>query len=215
MKEKDLNKERTVGETIQYFRKQKNLRQDDLGKLLGIGYPQMSRIETGKVSIHTDRVSEICKALGVDEFEFEKYRLGKENTDEKLKTIPVFGYVNDATQKSSVAYDEKGFPKTAPIGMLGIVSPLSDPLSYGMIVKDESMDPFGRDWTIIISPQYKIQHRDFVVVEYNQSLLFRRIFFEANQQFSLKATHGFEEPLTLNRDEIKIIQKAWTFIAPI
>lgn len=52
-----------LAETIKQIRKQRNLTQDELGKLLGVQKAQISKLESGSVNITFDTLLKVLKAL--------------------------------------------------------------------------------------------------------------------------------------------------------
>lgn len=53
-----------IGEAIRQSRKEKNLTQEQLGKLLGIGRSQVARIESGK-NLTLQTIIRVFRAMGV------------------------------------------------------------------------------------------------------------------------------------------------------
>lgn len=203
----------SIGQSIQYFRKLKGMNQGDLAKGLNVTRQIVSSLENDRSSVHVGRIKDICGLLEIGEFEFWQHVYGAERAKQGIPSnLEVYGYVND---KCSIQWDSEGFPVSEPIGELAGISVPSKMNCYALLVKDNSMDPFERDWKLVIAPNQQIQNRDHVIVEHNGSLLFRRLYFDGvGENFTLKASMGFTESLNLERKDVGIIQKVWTFISP-
>lgn len=203
----------SIGQSIQYFRKLKGINQSDLANGLHVTRQIVSSVENDRGSVHVNRIKDICKLLGIGEFEFWQHVYGTtQNANGLSDNMAVYGYVND---KSAIQWGDNGFPVSDPIGELAGISVPAKLNCYALIVKDNSMDPFERDWKLVVAPAHQIQHRDHVIVEHAGSLLFRRIFFDGvGDSFTLTASKGFIEPLELKRRDVQVLQKVWAFFSP-
>ncbi len=54
-----------LAETLKQIRKQRNLTQDELGKLIGVQKAQISRLESGAINITFDTLLKVLNALKV------------------------------------------------------------------------------------------------------------------------------------------------------
>ena len=59
------NKYRLLGLNIAYYRKERNMSQEELAEAVNISRTHMSRIETANCAVSLNVVFEICDALGV------------------------------------------------------------------------------------------------------------------------------------------------------
>ena len=58
-----------IGKRLKDARKKKNLTQEQLVEKLGVSIAYLSKIETGKIHINLERLSQICEILDVTEGE--------------------------------------------------------------------------------------------------------------------------------------------------
>lgn len=58
-----------IGKRLKEARKKKGLTQEQLVEKMGVSIAYLSKIETGKIHINLERLSEICGILGVTEGE--------------------------------------------------------------------------------------------------------------------------------------------------
>lgn len=58
-----------IGKRIKEARKEKNLTQENLVEKMGVSIAYLSKVETGKIHINLERLSQICGILGVTEGE--------------------------------------------------------------------------------------------------------------------------------------------------
>lgn len=65
MRERQLNKYKSLGLNIAYYRKAKGLSQDQLAELVDISRTHMSRIETAECAVSLDVVFAICDSLHI------------------------------------------------------------------------------------------------------------------------------------------------------
>lgn len=81
---------KAIGKNIANFRKQKGLSQKELAKLLGIGCPNVSYIETGKYAPRLNTLIKMAQIFDAELYEFFIFEshISKENIKETLlKTI--------------------------------------------------------------------------------------------------------------------------------
>ena len=76
----DIKKE--LGRKIKQIRKMRNLTQERLAELVGIGTPNISYIETGRFAPSVDTLQKIAIALKVEPYEL--YKFDNSKTDEEL-----------------------------------------------------------------------------------------------------------------------------------
>ena len=184
-----------------------------MAKKLGITVQSLSRLENSKGKIHTDRLEEICDLLDVPLMEFWSAVTGKTEPIAAFKELPLVGYVNDSSKKNKIIWSEKGLPISPAIGSVAISGKMPHSDCYALMINDSSMDPFETGWVVVVDPEGDIQNRDHVVVEYHGEVLLRRIEINDKRSFSLHVNKGFQEPLLLDKQEIKILHKAWCFIS--
>lgn len=65
MENRHLDKYRSLGLNIAYFRKARGLSQEKLAELINISRTHMSRIETASCAVSLDVVYDICEVLNV------------------------------------------------------------------------------------------------------------------------------------------------------
>ena len=58
-----------IGRRLKEARKKKGLTQEQLAEKMGVSIAYLSKVETGKIHINLERLSEICGILGVTEGE--------------------------------------------------------------------------------------------------------------------------------------------------
>ena len=58
-----------IGKRLKDARKKKGLTQEQLVEKMGVSIAYLSKVETGKIHINLERLSEICSLLGVTEGE--------------------------------------------------------------------------------------------------------------------------------------------------
>lgn len=58
-----------IGKRIKQVRKKKGLTQDQLSEKMGVSIAYLSKVETGKIHINLERLSQICNLLEVTEGE--------------------------------------------------------------------------------------------------------------------------------------------------
>lgn len=58
-----------IGKRLKDVRKKKHLTQDTLSEKMGVSIAYLSKVETGKIHINLERLSQICSILGVTEGE--------------------------------------------------------------------------------------------------------------------------------------------------
>ena len=58
-----------IGKRIKQIRKKKGLTQDQLSEKMGVSIAYLSKVETGKIHINLERLSQICNFLEVTEGE--------------------------------------------------------------------------------------------------------------------------------------------------
>ena len=58
-----------IGKRLKDARRNKNLTQDQLSEKMGVSIAYLSKVETGKIHINLERLSQICDLLGVTEGE--------------------------------------------------------------------------------------------------------------------------------------------------
>lgn len=71
------------GQNLKKIRKSKNLTQEQLAELLGIGLPNISYIENGKTYPSVYTVEKICTVLNVEPFELYNFTLNKNHSQKK------------------------------------------------------------------------------------------------------------------------------------
>lgn len=79
-----------LGDYIKEKRKQKGLTQLQLSEMLDIDDTTLSRIEKSKRKIQSNQIKKICKALNVDEQEFNEHYIADKIVSEygdNLKTL--------------------------------------------------------------------------------------------------------------------------------
>ena len=84
-----------IGQRIRYLAEQKNISVKDLAEKIGRTRQGMYDIYSGRVSVNVDMLGKICKALGIETFEFftDTNKTGR-SKDELLKLMNrVFGFV--------------------------------------------------------------------------------------------------------------------------
>ena len=64
MQKQQLDKYRLLGLNIAYYRKERNMSQEELAEAVNISRTHMSRIETANCAVSLDVVFDICDALG-------------------------------------------------------------------------------------------------------------------------------------------------------
>ena len=203
-----------IGKTIRLIRKKKKVSQEDLVKKLGITVQTLSKIENDKGKVHTDLLEKVCHILGVELVDFFGMTTGVETTKTTVRPVPIYGYVNDLSRKSSISWSSEDLPEAEPIGVLNISTQSSDKKAYAMIVSDNTMDPVETGWVIVVSPVAEILNRDFVMVELQGEILLRRITINDNDTFTLHVAKSFQRPITFTRKEITIMHKVLAFISP-
>lgn len=58
-----------IGKRLKAARKKKGLTQEQLVEKMGVSIAYLSKVETGKIHINLERLSEVCSLLGVTEGE--------------------------------------------------------------------------------------------------------------------------------------------------
>ena len=58
-----------IGKRLKESRKKKGLTQEKLAELMNVSIAYLSKVETGKIHINLERLSQICNILGVTEGE--------------------------------------------------------------------------------------------------------------------------------------------------
>ena len=58
-----------IGKRLKESRKKKGLTQEKLSEIMGVSIAYLSKVETGKIHINLERLSQICHILGVTEGE--------------------------------------------------------------------------------------------------------------------------------------------------
>lgn len=58
-----------IGKRLKEARKLKNLTQEQLSEKMGVSIAYLSKVETGKIHINLERLSQICSILGITEGE--------------------------------------------------------------------------------------------------------------------------------------------------
>ncbi|MBF0106356.1 MAG: LexA family transcriptional regulator [Deltaproteobacteria bacterium] len=202
---------RDVGKIIQFFRKIKKIGQDELAGKLGITKQSLSNIEQNRVTVHTKRLEEICRILEVDETEFWQKVLGLDY-DLDAGKIKIMGYVNEKENKHPITWSQERLPVSKEIGSISPFVNLPHTHFYALILADDSMDPFKKDWIVVVDPDGEIVNGDQVVVLYNNRLLLRTINITDSNSFSLTALRSFEEPMAVLKKDAKILHKAWCFV---
>jgi len=56
-----------IGKRLKEARKNKNLTQDKLSEKMGVSIAYLSKVETGKIHINLERLSQICSILEISE----------------------------------------------------------------------------------------------------------------------------------------------------
>jgi len=57
--------ERTIGESIAFFRKKRGYSQRKLGKIIGVSQKQLTSYETNKVHINEEMIVRLCMSLNI------------------------------------------------------------------------------------------------------------------------------------------------------
>ncbi|MCP5463991.1 MAG: LexA family transcriptional regulator [Deltaproteobacteria bacterium] len=198
---------KSIEETIKHFLKKSDKNQTKIALEAGISKGRMSRILNGHSEVHFNEIENICDALGVSLREFEKYR----SDEETLRSnIPILGYANDKTCR--FCWSEKGLPLAEPIGAFSYIE-LSDPDAYGLFIKDNSMIPFKREWKILVTPNLKFEHEDFVVAKHEDHIIFRQIFINKDKTMNLEVISGLEDTIVKTDEDQKFIHKVLFFIS--
>lgn len=84
------NIKKLLGNRIREIRRSKNLTQERLAEMVGIGTPNISYIETGKFAPSMDTLEKIAEVLNVKPFElymFEPLKPAKELRQELIKAM--------------------------------------------------------------------------------------------------------------------------------
>ena len=83
-----MTKMEIIGDNIQFYRKNKGIKQQDLAKSLGISSSQLSLMEAGKRTIYTSTLEKLCSLLKVSMADLTGVVTFKAQTqEEKLLTI--------------------------------------------------------------------------------------------------------------------------------
>ena len=72
-----------IGKRIRHFRKSKNLTQEQLAELIGIGTPNISYMENGKFVPSIETLTKLAEILGVEPYEI--YMCTAEKSTSELK----------------------------------------------------------------------------------------------------------------------------------
>ncbi|MBF0104481.1 MAG: LexA family transcriptional regulator [Deltaproteobacteria bacterium] len=200
-----------LGKLIKFYRKKRRVDQSSLAQKLDISIQSLSRLENDKVKIHTGKVEEICHILDVNVDEFWRKAMGQEGGRDNHE-IPIVGHVNTSSNKNNVTWSQEWFPTNTPMGFVHTLSNLLHTRYYGLVINDNSMDPFLSGWVVVADPDDTVINKNNVIVLHNGRLLFRRINIIDKNTFYLEVFKSFEEPLKLNKDEVPFIHKAWCYI---
>ena len=69
--------QKSIGETIRKARQSKNMTQEELGVLIGVGKAQISRLERGYNNMTLTTVSRVFRALGITSAYLDLSGIGK------------------------------------------------------------------------------------------------------------------------------------------
>ena len=72
------NLRHTIAENLRYFRKARGYTQQDLGAIVDMDSGHISRVERGVVSIGTDLIEKISRALKIEPHELLQKRTSKQ-----------------------------------------------------------------------------------------------------------------------------------------
>lgn len=85
-----------IGKRLKYARKKKCLTQDQLSEKMGVSIAYLSKVETGKIHINLERLSEICNLLDVTEGEILN---GVSNTSKNYLDLEFYKLLNNCSTK--------------------------------------------------------------------------------------------------------------------
>lgn len=91
-----------IGKRLKEARKKKGLTQEQLVEKMGVSIAYLSKVETGKIHINLERLSEICGILGVTEGEILN---GVSNHSEKYLHSEFYDLLKSSSpKKQKLAY---------------------------------------------------------------------------------------------------------------
>ena len=89
-----------IGKRIKDARRKKNLTQEQLVEKLGVSIAYLSKVETGKIHINLERLSQICELLDITEGEI--LNGVSNNSDNYL--IPEFNEILSKCSKNAIKW---------------------------------------------------------------------------------------------------------------
>ena len=91
-----------IGKRLKEVRKNKGLTQDQLSEKMGVSIAYLSKVETGKIHINLERLSQICNILGITEGEILN---GVSNNSEQYLNSEFASILkNSSAKKQKLAY---------------------------------------------------------------------------------------------------------------
>lgn len=92
-----------IGKRIKECRKKKGLTQEQLVEKMGVSIAYLSKVETGKIHINLERLSQICDILGITEGEILN---GVSNSSDKYLQAEFYELLQKcSTKKQKLAYE--------------------------------------------------------------------------------------------------------------
>ncbi len=147
-----------IGEYLKSKRKASEMSLRDAAKAAGISHVHVKEIEDNKISPSFDKVMNLLRAYHADVQEFLRETgflpPGLEQvSSEGLRRVPVLSWTQAGNWKEMVAQEAEEYIETDSKGL------------FALKVVGDSMEPeFIEGDIVIINPQIKQEHGDFVVV---------------------------------------------------
>ena len=183
---------KSVSQTIQHYIDLNGGNRTKIARLAGIDKTRLGRIVNEGYEIHYSELKQLCQVFNISVDDFMDQESG---TNTVRREIPVLGYANSTDPRHRLSWSQEGLPTSDPIGFVSNITLEQDPHAFALIVKDNSMEPIKREWTVIATPHFSYGHEDFVIKRHDDFALLRQLWISENHDMILKVRRGVQEPL--------------------
>lgn len=187
-----------LGKMLKELRISKNLSQEELANLIGVGKATIANYEASRRDLNFDKLQEILNVLGVSVKEFFSGENEKEDSSVAIR-IPIY---SNASAGNGVYAQED------PLDWLELPKSIAKDADFGTFVKGDSMEPkIYEDDLLLIRKNEFLDDGVIGVFQLNEDIFCKKFKYNPlTKQITLKSLNKKYAPIEITEnDDFKII----------
>lgn len=187
-----------LGKMLKELRVSKNLSQEEMANLVGVGKATIANYEANRRDLNFDKLQEILKALNIsvkDFFSDEK----EEKTSTVATRIPIFS-------NASAGYGK--YAQEEPLDWLELPNSMAKNADFGAFVEGNSMEPkIYEDDLLLIRKTETLEDGEIGVFYLNENIYCKKYKYNSVTRITtLKSLNEKYDPIRIeNEDDFHII----------